>query len=407
MAGCAYPRSSATTGDRITRDTLDGRCGIRVVTIRRVVTISERRNGNNRCIHVSCVGRHERPFVAEVAVAGVVAWISNHLPQGWRARTCIQDWARIVHARDLHGWCVTGWVGRIDLPRRKDQSVVDTPLIGVNAGNLHAVVILNRYRRVWHSKLLAESGRGGVKFGRKVIRNEPGEVSGSRRLSPHEEVRLRLHLVFQSKLLAIAEGTSSTGKGRHFPGFWRHAHEIWDDAKLAHTRRRHQDECARSEAADAIPAKISCRIGRAASGPICQIGVVDGGLVGHDEDVAEAAELLCDWRDIVIANQDVLIFLLGDLVVRWRHGLDHVLAGLQHCRRRACVHRSTQGRVSYGRALYRLPGGGGKRATSVSGAEGARKLVQAIVGRRLYLIEVVESVEALVLRIVRQCGGGI
>src|SRR5207253_5274380 len=112
----------------------------------------------------------------------------NHLSLRWRTRTRIQDWARIVHARHHHVGSISGRIRRVDLPGRVHQTIEDTPLVGVHPGSLDPVVILNGYRRVWHSKLLAEGGRGGIKLGREVIRNEPGEVRGGRCLGPDEEV---------------------------------------------------------------------------------------------------------------------------------------------------------------------------------------------------------------------------
>ena len=66
------------------------------------------------------------------------------------------------------------------------------------------------------------------------------------------------------------------------------------------------------------------------------VAVVDrrnGGLVGQDVDRAsEARELHRDRRDVVVADQDVLVLFLHQLVARGHEHLDHVLAIGQHRR---------------------------------------------------------------------------
>ena len=81
------------------------------------------------------------------------------------------------------------------------------------------------------------------------------------------------------------------------------------------------------------------QIGRPGLGRVLGVvGVVPGlicsrshrGLVGKDEDVAEAAELLGDRRDVVIADQDVLVLFLDEFIAGQDNHFDDILAGRQH-----------------------------------------------------------------------------
>ena len=397
MANCAYPRSRA-----IAVHSQDCRSAVRVVAIRRIVAFGKSRRGNHRSVQVVGIGGHERVLVAEVAVIRVVVRIGDQAAWRWaRNRT------RIVHASNHHPRRIAGGVGWIDLPGRVHQSIEDAPLVRVHAGNLHPVVIFNGYGGIWHGKLLAVGRSRWVEFGGEVIGNEPGEVRSGRRLGPNEEVRLRLHLVRERDLLTVAQMARCAGKWRHFPGFWRHAHVIGDDAELADTRRRHLDESARPKAAHVErPTHVRRWIRASAAGSVTRVSVVDGSLVGHDENIRDGAELLCHGSNEVVANEDVLVFLFDDFIVRRGYSFNHVYSGWQNSGCGAGVDGSTQGRICYQGTGSSGPRRDREAAGGMAQAIGAGELVQAIIRCRLYLIEVVIAVVTFVLRIVRQCSGG-
>src|SRR5262249_62208037 len=93
------------------------------------------------------------------------------------------------------------------------------------------------------------------------------------------------------------------------------------------------------------------------------VGVVrraDGGLVRYDENARQAPELLRDRRDVVVADQNVLVLLLYQLVAGRHDHFDHVLSSRQH--RRAVVIAwsrvwNTDRAVRARSARQRLPGG--------------------------------------------------
>ena len=54
------------------------------------------------------------------------------------------------------------------------------------------------------------------------------------------------------------------------------------------------------------------------------------GLVRQNVDAAQSAELCHSGRNVVVADQDVFVFFLDQLVARRNHNLNHVLASGQH-----------------------------------------------------------------------------
>ncbi len=140
------------------------------------------------------------------------------------------------------------------------------------------------------------------------------------------------------------------------------------------------------------------------------VGAGDLGLVGKDENVAQAAKLLRYRRDEVVADQDVLVFFLHQLKARRQNNFHHVLARGQHGGAGAVrvivlkTRSGCLGRIRYANRAVRpsrLP------ALWVN-AGYAGERVRAVVGCRLELVPVVHAVIAFVLRVVRQrsgCGG--
>ena|SRR5437016_631092 len=115
------------------------------------------------------------------------------------------------------------------------------------------------------------------------------------------------------------------------------------------------------------------------------------GLVRQDENAAQTAELLSHLRNVVVADQDVLVFLLHQLVARRHDHFDHVLAGGQHFSSVTC-------RVVAANRAVRTSG----RARRGTSAGNAGELVPTVVRRRLYLVERMHAVVALELAVVGQ-----
>src|SRR5207302_8024807 len=129
-------------------------------------------------------------------------------------------------------------------------------------------------------------------------------------------VGLRLHLVMECDFLAIAKATERTRERRHFSRFGRGAHEIRHYSQLANARSWHHLQSPRPEAANVeTPSEVGGRVRAAAATSITAVGIVDGRLVGHDENVANDPELLRHGRNEVVADEDVLVLFLDDLVV--------------------------------------------------------------------------------------------
>ena len=125
-----------------------------------------------------------------------------------------------------------------------------------------------------------------------------------------EDVELcqRRCLVLQRDFLAVAQIARSTSKGRHFLGLREDAHEVRHDAGLAHTG---PELFHASRVAFAAGQVQSTQI----RGLVLSVGGVvaraDRGLVGQDIDRAKSAELLGNWGDVIVADQDVLVFFLN------------------------------------------------------------------------------------------------
>src|ERR1700741_1892557 len=141
MTGLAHPRSNS-----VAVHFSNGGRGVRVGAVGVVVTRCEGGRGYNRRIQVRGLTRHEGPFVAELAVGGLVELI------GIRAR------AAVVHAHDHHLRYVPAWVGWVHRPGRIGQSVENSMLVGPDPRDLIASPVLNGYGQVGWRELLAEGG---------------------------------------------------------------------------------------------------------------------------------------------------------------------------------------------------------------------------------------------------------
>ncbi len=134
------------------------------------------------------------------------------------------------------------------------------------------------------------------------------------------------------------------------------------------------------------------------------VGAANLGLVGKDENVAQAAELLRYRRDVVVADQDVLVLFLDQLKARRQDNFRDVLARGQHGQAgavRVIVLKTWSCRLGWIRNASRAirPARFSSRWVN---AGNAGERVRAVVGCRLDLVPVVHAVIALELGAVRQ-----
>ena len=322
---CAHPWA-----DLIAIHLCDGRRSIRIGAVRVVVAgAGEGRSRRHRRVHVLRLARHERDLVAELAVLRV----KERIRRGARAR--------IVHAGDHHGRRIAGRIRRVDLPGRVGQAVVGAPLIGIYTRDLLAAPVLDRDRQVGRGELLAELRRERIELGGEVIGDDAGEVRGDVRRGKDPELRERGRLVIELYQLAIAEVALGAGERRHFGRLREQADVVGNDARGAHARPEALDAAgvalvARERRLSSESLRRILRVGRVEARQPALVAVVDRshvGLVGQDVDRAsEARELHRDRRDVVVADQDVLVLFLHQLVARGHEHLDHVLAIGQHRR---------------------------------------------------------------------------
>ena len=298
----------------------------------------------------------------------------------------IGDRARVVHARKHHHRDVTARAGRIDRPGRVVDAVEEAPLVGVDAAHFLAGEVLEGNRQVGRRELLTELRRERVELGGKVVGDRAREVPGDVRRGEHVELRERRHLRLERDLLAVAQRTHGTGERRLLSRTGEQAIEVRHGALRAHAGPEHLDRAGIT----LVPrhgAVVCSRLDRV----VGVVGRTHRCLVGHDEDVAEACELLRHRGDEGIPEQDVLVLLLDELVAIRHHDLDHVLAGGQH--------RRAIDRVRHAdRAVSAVPGRvqlqEGFTGGRVLGAH-AREAVHAGVGSRLDLVEHRPAVVAL------------
>ena len=210
------------------------------------------------------------------------------------------------------------------------------------------------------------------------------------------ELRNRAHLVTQRHFLAIAKAAGRSGERRHFFGTGEQADEVGHDTRLADARPCGLGYESWNDSVHRLGAQALRRV----LGAVRIVGCTHRSLVGQDEYVAHAAELLRHRRDEVVADQDVLVLFLDQLKTRWDDHLDNVLAGWQHRYTRVQIRSGDW--VGRANRAIRSVGLAGRRIRRGH----ARELVHAVVGCRLELIPVVHAVIALELRVIRQRSRG-
>ena len=361
--------------------------------------IRERLRRRDGRVHVGREAGHERRLVAEVRVRRVVGRVRDHRVVRRRARVRIQDRARVVHAGDRHLRRIAGRVRRVHFPGREVHAVVSAPLVAIDAADFITVEVAHADRQVRHAELFAELRRERVELRCHVVGHATDEVAGDVVLRIDEEAGACRHLVGQSQFLAIAQRPRGTRERRSLADAGVQAHEVRNDAGLAGARP--DLGFAGEVVARVDDTEVGGRIDRV----VRVVERVDRRLVGQDEDVAQAIELLGHRGDENVAHQDVLVLFLDDLVAGRNHDLDHVLARRQH---RIAVIRVRDADRAVG-AGQRRQGAVGKRLGRARRATGrriaihdARELVLAVVRRRLDLVQHRPAVEALELRAERQ-----
>ncbi len=148
------------------------------------------------------------------------------------------------------------------------------------------------------------------------------------RRAEHIELRQHLHLILEDHLLAIAERPRGPGERRLLSG-----------ARIQAVEVGHRTQRARTGPEGLEAAGIALVMGFAEIGRQIQsarivriVSRVHRCLVRHDEDVAETRELLRDRRHVDIAQENVLVLFLHQLVAGRHDHFHHVPAGRQHGR---------------------------------------------------------------------------
>ena len=222
----------------------------------------------------------------------------------------------------------------------------------------------------------------------EIIGDDAGVVAGNVRGREDIELRQRRHLVIKGDFLAITQPALCSGEGCVLPCLREQAIEVGNDA-LCPDAGPEGFHAAGVTFVAGLHAQIIRRIQRV-------VGVVAAAhrsLVGHDEDVAQSAELLRDRRDVGVAEQDVLVFFLHKFIARGHNHFDHVLASRKH--------RQTTGPIRTGRWIRYAFGAIRAVWLSVCVHTGnARELIHAVVRRGLELCPVVHAVIALELGVV-------
>src|SRR5207253_7807571 len=115
------------------------------------------------------------------------------------------------------------------------------------------------------------------------------------------ELRQRRHLFLQVDFLAVAQRPCRPSEGRYFLGLREDAHEVRHDTLLAYAR----PELLYASRITLVSRRTT-QIRRLVLGIV---GIVAGshrGLVRHNINGAECAELLRDRCDVIVADEDVL-----------------------------------------------------------------------------------------------------
>ena len=380
-------RADPRTG-RVTDDAGHGRCRVRKGAIWRVIAArGERLHRHNRRVEVPRLTGHERQLIAELTVARLEQRIRR------RAEACI------VHAHGHHRRGVARRVGRIDFPRRVIQAVVQAELVRIDAVDRVAAPVFDTDRHVCGCKFLAELRRERIKFGREVVQDDALEVRGHVRGAEEVELRQRRALRIQRHFLAIAQRTEGTGERSNFQRLREQADVVGHLPHFAHAGPVGLN--AAGVAFMAGQRRVATQVGGRILRIQRVIGFSEHRLVGQDVDgTAETRDLHRGRRDVVVANQNVLVLFLHKLIARRDDHFDDILARRQH--RRAEAIRI--GLVRIGRASGAI--GAARLAGRRVKPGRARKAVHTVVRRRLQLVPGVHTVVALVLCAVRQRGHG-
>src|SRR5271165_4748236 len=259
--------------------------------------------------------------------------------------------------------------------------------------------ILDGDGQVWRSELLAKLRREGIEFRGVVVRNAASELRGNMSRGVNVELRDRAHLVGERNFLAVAQVAGRSGERRNLVGLRVQAYVVGHDTRLAYAR----PGWLRDEPGNDIVARRGPQTLRGILGVVSVVtgasreGAGNRSLVRNDENVAQAAEFLGHRRYEVVADQNVLVFFLHQLIALWKDDFHDVLAGGQHGD--ACVQIWRRNRV---RRTNRAVGRG-RLSVCIPGSH-AGEPVHAVVGRRLELVPVVHAVIALELGIVGQRG---
>src|SRR6202011_755099 len=170
----------------------------------------------------------------------------------------------------------------------------------------------------------------------EVVRDDTGEVGCGVSRGKDVELRQRRRLIIECHGFAVAEIATSSGERRHFLGLREQDDVVGNDTQRSHARPEffHRG----SVAFVAGKAGSSKRL-RRILGIVSVVGRTDRGLIGQDENGAQAGELLGYRRDEIVTDQDVLVLLLYQLIAWGDNHFYHVLAGGQH--------RSAVGRVNH------------------------------------------------------------
>ena len=152
-------------------------------------------------------------------------------------------------------------------------------------------------------------------------------MRGGVRRGEDVELRQRRCLVLERDFLAVAEIASCSGEWGHFEGLREQTDVVWNNARSSHARPVRFDTSGvalvAGEGKGAEILRWVLRIVRV-------VGSANRGLVRNDEDIPEAGELLCNRSDIVVADQNVLVFFFYQLIPGRYNDFNDVLARGQH-----------------------------------------------------------------------------
>src|SRR3954468_12767087 len=216
----------------------------------------------------------------------------------------------------------------------------------------------------------------------------------------HIELRQRRHLISERNFLAVAQIADCAREWSYLSRLREQADEVWNSELLANARpERFYAAGITLLAGEYGPSQIL-------GGILGVVGIVsstDFCLVRQNENVAQATELLRDWRNVVVADQNVLVFFLDQLISGRNNHFHHVFARRKHGSA-ICGVRHANRTVAASHRSRRAVGSAGSswRTTNRISGDNAGKVVHAVVWSRLHLVPVVHAVIALELRVIRK-----